>query len=440
MPTVVVVGSQWGDEAKGKLVDCLASDADLVVRFGGGSNAGHTVRFAGKEFKLHLVPSGIFRSDTRNIIASGVVVDPASLVSEINGLRDAGVCTDRLFISRNAHVVLPYHRLLDRLEENARGAGQIGTTGRGIGPAYVDKTARCGVRMRDLISPKRLRERLERIVPLKHALIANVYHDELPGIDALLCELEPYAAILAPFVCDTEEMLQQAVKTGQRVVFEGAQGALLDLDHGTYPFVTSSHPVAGGACLGTGIGPTAIDGVLGVAKAYSTRVGSGPFPTEQLNRFGEYLREKGHEYGTTTGRPRRCGWLDTVVLRYSVQINGMTGIALSLVDVLSGLEEIAVCSRYRKADGTETSQFEPDGEELALCSPVYEYMAGWQDEITEARCWDDLPTNAQRYVETVEKLVGVPVVAVSVGPSREQTIWRHGVDGAHPLTTMLRKA
>lgn len=423
MPTVVVVGSQWGDEAKGKLVDCLAQDADMVVRFGGGSNAGHTVTFNGQKFALHLIPSGIFREHAMNIIGGGVVVDPAILLQEIHGLKNRGIPVNNLKISHTAHVVMPYHKMLDSLQETSRGKGQIGTTGKGIGPAYADKTTRCGIRMCDLIDPVRFEASLRRNLAEKAPIFKCLFDAEVPDIDDLLCEFAPFAEKLKQYVANIEPLVYEAVKSGKKVVFEGAQGALLDIDHGTFPFVTSSHPISGGACLGTGIGPTMIDGVLGVAKAYTTRVGSGAFPTEQDNDTGHYLRERGHEYGTTTGRPRRCGWLDTVILRYSSRINGLTGWAVSLLDVLSGLKEINVCVGYKMPDGTITRDFPADSQLLESCEPVYETLPGWEEEITAVRRWEELPQQARNYVMRLQELTDTPVLAVSVGPDRAQTMW-----------------
>lgn len=440
MPTVVVVGAQWGDEAKGKVVDCLAQDADMVVRYGGGSNAGHTVRFDGKEFKLHLVPSGVFRADVTNIIASGVVVDPQVLVQEISSLRSQGFAQSNIFVSANAHVVMPYHRLLDALEEKQRGAAQIGTTCRGIGPAYADKAARKGIRMADLSHPKRFATVLRRALEEKQLLLKVVYEAECPSFDAIWREYEEYAPLLSPLIANTDQMVYSAVANGKRVVFEGAQGTLLDLDHGTYPYVTSSHPVAGGACVGTGIGPTHIDAVIGVAKAYTTRVGSGAFPTEQPNEIGSYLRERGREYGTTTGRARRCGWLDAVVLRYSAQVNGLTAFAMTLLDVLSGLETLQICRAYRLPNGQIIDYFPADGALLDQCEPVYEQLPGWKEEIGDVRRWEDLPEAARQYIQTVEQLTGVPVAMVSVGPLRSQTFWRHGVSGDAPVGSLPQLA
>jgi len=440
MPTVVVVGAQWGDEAKGKVVDCLAQDADMVVRYGGGSNAGHTVRFDGREFKLHLIPSGIFRPQVTSIIASGVVVDPQVLVKEIRALQADGVSVDNLKVSARAHVVMPYHRLLDALEEKQRGSAQIGTTCRGIGPAYADKAARKGIRMADLRHPERFAAVLRSALEEKSRLLKLVYDADCPALEEVWGEYEQFLPVLRPLITDTDPLVYSAVKSGKRVVFEGAQGTLLDLDHGTYPYVTSSHPISGGACVGTGIGPTHIDAVIGVAKAYTTRVGSGAFPTELPNETGNYLRERGREYGTTTGRPRRCGWLDTVLLRYSAQVNGLTAFAMTLLDVLSGLETVQICRAYRLPDGQVVEQFPSDSVVLQQCEPVYEQLPGWKEEIADVRRWDELPEEAKRYVQRVEELTGVPVAMVSVGPMRTQTFWRHNVLEDAPVRSLKELA
>lgn len=438
MPVVVVVGAQWGDEAKGKVVDCLAQDAEMVVRYGGGSNAGHTVRFDGNEFKLHLVPSGIFRPEVTNIIAGGVVVDPQALVEELRALQAKGVDTRNLYVSASAHVVMPYHRLQDALEEKQRGAAQIGTTCRGIGPAYADKTARKGIRMADLLHPERFSELLRRALEEKRRLLRALYDADCPSYEDIWQEYTEYAPLLRPLIADTDQMVYAAAREGRRVVFEGAQGTLLDLDHGTYPYVTSSHPVAGGACLGTGIGPTQVDAVVGVAKAYTTRVGAGAFPTEQPNDIGNYLRERGREYGTTTGRPRRCGWLDAVVLRHAAHVNGLTAFAMTLLDVLSGLDTLQICRAYRLPDGQVTEHFPSDAAMLEECEPVYEQLPGWKEDLADVRRWEELPPAAQGYIQRVEALTGVPVAMVSVGPLRTQTLWRHGVSAEAPVRTLAQ--
>ena len=424
MANTVVVGAQWGDEAKGKIVDYLAADADLVIRYNGGSNAGHTVVVEGETYKLHLVPCGILRPHALCIIGDGEVIDPAVLVRELDVLAEHGLSTDRLKISSSAHVVMPYHLILDRLEEERKGPNAIGTTARGIGPAYADKASRVGIRIADLISPDRFRARLAENLAFKNQVLAKIYGAEELSEQAIFEEYCAYAERIKPLVANTYYMTHEAAKQGKKLLFEGAQGTLLDIDYGTYPFVTSSHTVAAGACLGTGLGPTAIDRVIGVAKAYTTRVGAGVFPTELFDETGEYIRERGHEYGTTTGRARRCGWLDTVILRYSTMVNGLSDIAVTLLDVLSGLETVKICRAYR-CDGAETSQLPADWESVRECIPIYDELPGWSEELTGIRRFDDLPANAKAYVRHVEKLVGVSISIVSVGAERNETILRN---------------
>lgn len=423
MANVVVVGAQWGDEAKGKLVDYLAQNASMVVRYGGGNNAGHSVTVEGVEYKFHLIPSGILNPELECVISDGVVIDPGVLVKEIEGLKSRGLSVTRLRLSSSAHLVLPYHVRLDQLQEAVRGESKIGTTGRGIGPAYADKAARIGIRLGEFVDLQRFRVRLEAVLAEKNALLSRLYGVEPLSLEAILAEYAPYAVYLKPFVIDTAELVYtHAAQDEPGVVFEGAQGSLLDLDLGTYPYVTSSHPIAGGACIGTGVGPTLIDGVIGVAKSYTTRVGAGVFPTELLNETGNYIRERGHEYGTTTGRPRRCGWFDALVVRYSARINGMDCLALGHLDVLSGLEEIQVCTAYRTGAGKEITTFPPDMAFRTDLEPVYETLPGWTEEIVHVKRFEDLPRNAQAYVKRLEALVGVPIATVSVGPGREQTM------------------
>lgn len=421
MATVVVVGAQWGDEAKGKVVDLLGQDAEMVVRYGGGSNAGHTVMVGEELFKLHLIPSGILNPRTTCVISDGVVLDPVVALRELDELQGRGVSTERLRISRNAHVVMPYHREIDRLEEERKGAGKIGTTMQGIGPAYADKARRCGIRISDLTEPARLAERLDAVLPEKNFLITRLYGGQALERNEILDRYRHFGERLAPYAAHTAGLVHQTVASGGRVVFEGAQGTMLDIDHGTYPFVTSSHPVAGGACIGTGIGPKAIDTVIGVCKAYTTRVGRGSFPTELLNPIGDRIREKGNEYGTTTGRPRRIGWLDAVVLRHAVRVNGFDWLALTLLDVLSGLDTLRICTAYHSPDGIVT-EAAPDEATLAAVEPIYEELPGWCEEIDRATRFEQLPRNAQQYVRRLEELLGVPIGLVSVGRRREQTI------------------
>jgi adenylosuccinate synthase len=419
--TVVVVGAQWGDEAKGKIVDLLAQEADMVVRYAGGSNAGHTVMVGEELFKLHLVPSGILNSRTTCVISDGVVLDPEVVVRELEELQSRGVRTEGLRISRNAHVVMPYHKAIDRMEEERKGVGKIGTTMQGIGPAYADKARRCGIRLGDLIDASRLAERLDAVLPEKNFLITRLYGAHLLDRDEVIGQYRAFGDRLAAFAAETAGLVHQAVSGGARVVFEGAQGTMLDIDHGTYPFVTSSHPVAGGACIGTGIGPKAIDTVVGVCKAYTTRVGRGSFPTELCDGIGDRIRERGREYGTTTGRPRRIGWLDTVALRHSIRVNGMDLVSLTLLDVLSGLRWVKICTGYRTPSGLLTEA--PADEQIYReAEPVYEELPGWEEPIDGITRFASLPHNAQRYVRRLEELLGIPVCLISVGRRRDQSI------------------
>lgn len=426
MANTVVVGAQWGDEAKGKMVDVLAQKAGMVVRYGGGNNAGHTVMVGDETYKCHLVPCGILNPDAMCIIADGVVVDPAVLIKELRAFEARGHSVKNVRVSCNAHVIMPYHRLFDQLEEQRRGEGALGTTGRGIGPAYMDKAARIGLRMHELIDVGRLRGRIQELVADKNLLLTKFYEAEPLDADAVFEEYRGYADELRPFVTDTAPLVWKASQNGKGVVFEGAQGTLLDLDLGTYPYVTSSHPIAGGACLGTGIGPTAIHAVLGVAKSYTTRVGAGVFPTELTGEVLDYIRARGNEYGTTTGRARRCGWLDAVILRFSAQVNGLTCLSLGLLDVLGGLETLKICTAYKLNGGIQTHV------PTDLCNrtdlePVYEELPGWQEDISDMKTLEELPANCRAYIRRVEELVGVPVAAISVGPSRAQTIIVPGV-------------
>jgi len=422
LANIVVVGAQWGDEAKGKIVDYLARNAAMVVRYGGGNNAGHSVMVGDQEYKFHLIPAGILNPETVCVLADGVVVDPGVLVREIDGLKARGVSVENLRVSAAAHVILPYHRLLDELEEKRRGDDKIGTTGRGIGPAYADKAARVGIRMGDLVDPERFAARLQAALADKNAVLTKVYGAEPLSAEAIREEYGRYADALRPFVCDTPPLVAQAARNGKGVLFEGAQGTLLDIDLGTYPFVTSSHPIAGGACLGTGVGPTHIHGVIGVAKSYTTRVGAGVFPTELLDATGDYIRDRGHEYGTTTGRPRRCGWLDTVVLRYAVQVNGLSCLALGHLDVLTGLDEVNIGVAYTTGTGETVRDLPSDLPFRTDIAPVYETLPGWSEDLSGVRSLNALPANARRFVDRVQDLAGVPVATLSVGPARDQTI------------------
>ena len=440
MGAVVVVGTHWGDEAKGKFVDLIGQDAEVVIRYGGGPNAGHTVIVGDQTHKFHLIPSGILNPKAVCLMADGMVIDPEVLVHEIEELNSRGVSTNNLKISHNAHVILPYHKRLDVLEEQAKGAKAIGTTGRGVGPCYVDKAARLGIRMFDLAQgTAHLRERLRSVLPLKNAALTKMYGDEAMDLEILIEALIPLAERLAPFVADTTTIAGDAVADNKRILFEGAQATLLDIDGGTYPYVTSSHPISGGACIGTGVPPTAIDQVLGVVKAYTTRVGAGTFPTELLGEQGERIRERGHEYGTTTGRARRCGWLDGVALRYSVRVNGLTGVCVGHLDVLAGFDTIRVCVGYLK-NGKLLRDF-PAGDVSLLdgCEPIYDELPGWPEEsIENVARFEDLPANAQAYVRKVEQIAGVPARFVSIGPRRDQTLVPPGAPSPKALFSLGR--
>ncbi len=423
MPNTVVVGAQWGDEAKGKVVDYLAQQADVVVRYGGGANAGHTVSAGNEVYKLHLVPSGILHEHVTCVIADGVVVDPRLLAEEIQGLRHRGLPLNNLRISSRAHLIMPYHIVLDQLEETKRGASAIGTTARGIGPAYADKASRVGIRMQDLIDDRRRDRILSAAVDAKNEVLTRLYGADALDTGTVIKEYSAYANVLREYVCDTAPIVAAAAANDRGVVFEGAQGTLLDLNIGTYPYVTSSHPIAGGACLGTGIGPRAIDRVIGVAKCYTTRVGAGVFPTELLNPTGDHIRERGQEYGTTTGRPRRCGWLDAVVLRYAVMHNSLDALALGHLDVLSGLSTVNVAIGYNVGNRyVETLPSDLNSGETV--EPVYEELSGWSEEITGVTRYDDLPSTCRVFVNRIQELSGVPIWSVSVGPGREQMIQR----------------
>jgi adenylosuccinate synthase len=421
MPVIAVLGAQWGDEGKGKVVDMLAQQARVVVRFSGGDNAGHSVVNPHGEFKLHLIPSGIFNPGVACIIGNGVVINPKVLIGEIDNLNERGVTTDNLFISDRAHLIMPYHLLLDGLEEKARGGKAIGTTLKGVGPAFTDKTARLGVRAGDLLDRETLRERLSALLDYKNTILTKVYKAEPLSLDEVYKQYCQYGERLAPHICETTLMLDEAVKKGEMVILEGAQGALLDPDFGTYPYTTSSSPLAAGACLGAGLGPTRLDRVVGVYKAYCTRVGGGPFPTELNDETAELIRERAHEYGTTTGRARRCGWLDAVAAGYTSRINGMTGAAITRLDILDILPSLKICVGY-ELDGKKIDYFPGSIAALARCKPIYEELPGWQADTTEIRNYDQLPEAARNYVARVEELIGCPVNLLSVGPRRRQSI------------------
>ncbi len=421
MAVRVVVGAQWGDEAKGKIVDLFAQQARYVVRYAGGSNAGHTVTTNGTVYKFHLVPSGILHPQVIAVIGDGVAVDLRALNDEKVALQEQGVDLSRLRIGLGAHLTMPYHRLLDELDE-ARLEGRLGTTKRGIGPTYADKASRIGLRVADLLDPQRFEIRLRRVLEQRNRVLQRVYDARPLSVDALMDEFLAYAEWLRPLVVDVPHLLMGALERGEPILLEGAQGTLLDIDYGTYPYVTSSHPVSAGACLGTGIPPNRLDEIWGVVKAYTTRVGEGPFPTELHDEIGDTIRNRGREYGTTTGRARRVGWLDLVALRYSARVNGFTALAITLLDVLSGFPTLKVCTAYRFR-GRQTQEFIADGFALAECEPIYTELPGWQEEISDCRHRAELPKNAQAYLAFIEEYVGVPIRLISVGPSREQTIW-----------------
>ncbi|MBG1262128.1 adenylosuccinate synthase [Nostoc commune] len=421
MANVIVIGAQWGDEGKGKITDLLSRSADVVVRYQGGVNAGHTIVVKGQTFKLHLIPSGILYPNTDCIIGCGTVIDPQILIAEIDQLKELNISTDHLLISETAHVTMPYHRMIDQASEERRGSHKIGTTGRGIGPTYADKSERTGIRILDLMNPDELREQLEWTINYKNVILEKLYN--LPPLDAqeVIEQYLGYAERLRPYVVDTSLKISDAIQRRRNILFEGAQGTLLDLDHGTYPYVTSSNPVAGGACVGTGVGPTMIDRVIGVSKAYTTRVGEGPFPTELDGELGELLCSRGAEFGTTTGRKRRCGWFDAVIGRYAVRINGMDCMALTKLDVLDELEEIQVCVAY-DIDGDRSEHFPTSSRQFARCRPIYKTLPGWKVSTTECRTLEDLPQQALDYLKFLAELMEVPIAIVSLGASRDQTI------------------
>lgn len=421
MANVIVIGAQWGDEGKGKITDLLSKSADVVVRYQGGVNAGHTVVVQGQTFKLHLIPSGILYPETQCIIGSGTVIDPKVLIGELDQLKELNISTENLMISQTAHVTMPYHRMIDQASEERRGDFKIGTTGRGIGPTYADKSERTGIRILDLIEPETLREQLHWTIIYKNAILEKLYN--LPPLDpeAVIEEYLAYAERLRPHVVDCSLKIYDAVQRKRNILFEGAQGTLLDLDHGTYPYVTSSNPVAGGACVGAGVGPTMIDRVIGVSKAYTTRVGEGPFPTELSGTLGELLCDRGAEFGTTTGRKRRCGWFDAVIGRYAVRINGIDCLAVTKLDVLDELEEIKVCVAY-EIDGQRCEDFPSSSRVFANCRPIYKTLPGWQQSTADCRTLEDLPSKALDYLKFLAELMKVPIAIVSLGASRDQTI------------------
>lgn len=420
MSSVVVVGTQWGDEGKGKITDFLSQNAEVVTRYQGGDNAGHTIVFDGVRYSLHLVPSGIFFEDKLCVLGNGMVINPKSFVKEVAYLKEHDVSLDNLRISNRAHVILPYHIKLDELQEEEKGIYKIGTTKKGIGPAYMDKAARSGIRIADLLDKDTFYKKLSQNVKEKNRLFEKVYEVEPFDIDEIFEEYYEYGQQMAKYVCDTSVVLNDALDEGKRVLFEGAQGVMLDIDQGTYPFVTSSNPVAGGVTIGSGVGPTKIDRVVGVSKAYTTRVGDGPFPTELTNEIGDHIREVGREYGTTTGRPRRVGWFDSVVVRHARRVSGITDLSLNSIDVLSGIEKLKICTAYKYKDQI-IHEFPANLDILAECEPVYEELPGWSEDITGVRSLDELPANARHYLERISQLTEIPIAIFSVGPDREQT-------------------
>ncbi|MEQ9091564.1 MAG: adenylosuccinate synthase [Balneola sp.] len=425
MSVRVVIGAQWGDEGKGKIVDLLSDKADFIVRYQGGANAGHTLKFDDKTFVLHLIPSGIFNGSGDCVIGNGVVIDPIALVKEIKDVQEMGFSLEgRFFISQTAHVILPYHKLLDQLKEKRRGGDAIGTTGRGIGPAYVSKVSRVGIRMVDLLDKEVLKKKIEQNIRDINFALENLYQEPKLSVDDLMNELEDSINILSPYICNTTNLLHEGLESNKSILLEGAQGCLLDVDHGTYPYVTSSSPTSGGACTGSGVPPTALTHVMGITKAYCTRVGNGPFPTELLDETGEELRKKGHEFGATTGRPRRCGWLDLVALKYACRINGINELTLTKMDVMDGFEEIKVCTGYKINGGEETKVFPLCLDEIENVEPVYTSMPGWDKDISGMTKWDELPDAAKSYIDFIENYLGVKFTIISTGPKRKETIIR----------------
>jgi len=421
MPAIVLLGAQWGDEGKGKATDILGDRVDYVVRYQGGNNAGHTVVIGDQKYALHLLPSGILSPNVIPVIGNGVVIDPAVLLEEIKGLNERGIDTSKLVISSNAHLITPYHRTIDKVSERFLGKAKIGTTGRGIGPAYADKISRIGIRVQDLFDESILEKKIEGALRDKNQVLTKVFNRKDMEVGEILEEYLGYAEILRPYMADTALLLNQALENGKTVLLEGSQGTLLDVDHGTYPFVTSSNPTAGGACTGSGIGPTKIERVIGIVKAYTTRVGSGPFPTELENEDGEKLRTIGHEYGTTTGRNRRCGWYDAPIARFAVRINGLTDFFLTKLDVLTGWEKIPVCVAY-EIDGKRVEEVPSSQTDFHHAVPIYEYLPGWTEDISKARDIADLPKNARDYITFLEEISGAPMSAIGVGPGRDETI------------------
>ena len=432
MPAIVLVGAQWGDEGKGKATDLLGSKIDrkidYVVKFNGGNNAGHTIVIDGEKYALHLLPSGILTPGCVPVIGNGVVIDLSVLFQEIDALNARGIDTSRLVISANAHLIAPYNRVLDRVTERFLGSRRLGTTGRGIGPTYADKMNRVGIRVQDLFDESILRQKVEGALDIKNQMLVKIYNRRAVEVDEVLDEFKKYADRVAPMVVDTGLLLGQALDEGKTVLFEAGQATLLDVDHGTYPYVTSSNATAAGACTGSGVPPTRIDRVIAVFKAYTTRVGEGPFPTELLDDMGEFLRKAGAEYGTTTGRPRRCGWVDTVVGRYATRINGVTDFVVTKLDVLTGLDQVPICVAY-DVGGVRFDEMPMSQSDFHHAKPIYEYLPGWWEDITTCRSFEELPPNARAYILRVEELIGARVSAIGVGPGRDEIIERHSLLG-----------
>lgn len=426
MKTVAIVGSQWGDEGKGKVIDYLATQADVVVRGQGGNNAGHTLVVDGKKYALHLIPSGVLNPETINVIGNGIVFDPKGFLEELAKLNADNINTKNIKISDRAHVIFPYHKELDALAEEDRGDNKIGTTKKGIGPCYMDKTERSGIRICDLMDKDIFAKKLKSQIEDKNKLVKNVYGAEGFDFDAIYNEYLGYAEQIRPFVDDTSVIVYDAIKAGKKVLFEGAQGTLLDLDLGTYPYVTSSHPTSGGFSIGAGVGPNMIKDVVGIVKSYTTRVGEGPFVTELNDETGDRIRTQGREFGTTTGRARRCGWFDAVIVRYAARVNGLTSISLMLLDVLTGFDTVKICTSYKMGDKI-LKEFPASLEDLAKCEPIYEELEGWSEDLTGMETYEELPENAKKYIAKIEELVGVSVDMVSVGPNRAQTIIRKNI-------------
>ena len=426
MSTVVIVGAQWGDEGKGKIIDYLAGESDMVVRAQGGNNAGHTVVVGNKKYALHLIPSGILNPETVNIIGNGVVFDPEGFLKEVEKIEAQGISAENIKISDRAHVIFPYHKVLDALAEDSRGEEMIGTTKKGIGPCYMDKVERSGIRICDLMNREVFIDKVSQQIDKKNEIIEKIYGGEKLSKQEIIDQYLGYAEQIRKYVEDTSVLVYEAVKADKKVLFEGAQGTLLDVDLGTYPYVTSSHPISGGFTVGSGIGPNMIQEIVGIIKAYTTRVGKGPFVTEQDNEVGNRIRIAGNEFGTTTGRPRRCGWFDTVMVRYASRVNGLTALSVMLLDVLTGFEEISICTGYKLGDKV-IEHFPACLETLAKCEPIYETMAGWSEDITQCTTYEALPENARKYIDRIEELIEVPVKIISVGPGRNQTIIREKI-------------